>query len=235
MFLIGLTGGISTGKSTVSKVFRESGVPVIDADAIARYVVEPGKPAWHKIKAAFGNSVIKADSGELDREVLGRIIFDDVDKRRILNEITHPEIHRIVYKEVIKCFFLGHNFVVLDLPLLFETGIMLNLMHKIITVTCEEDIQLTRLMDRNHLSEADAKKRIKQQMPLEQKCNQSHFVIENSGTLQDTEEQTLKILSVLQDSNQHWKIRGVIFATAAILFSSIAWILNYKYKFISTN
>lgn len=235
MFLIGLTGGIATGKSTVSKVFRESGIPVIDADAIARLVVEPGKPAWYKIKSAFGDSVIKAGSGELDRDALGKIIFDSVDKRRILNEITHPAIHRIIYKEVIRYFFLGHNFVIMDLPLLFETGIMLNFMHKIITVTCEEDIQLTRLMDRNHLSEADAKRRIKQQMSLEQKCNQSHFVIENSGTLQDTEQQTIKILAVLQDSNQHWKIRGVIFATAAILFSSIAWILNYKYKFISAN
>ncbi|XP_055643972.1 dephospho-CoA kinase domain-containing protein [Toxorhynchites rutilus septentrionalis] len=235
MFLVGLTGGIATGKSTVAKHFRDNGIPVIDADAIARLVVEPGKPAWHKIKAAFGESVFHAESGELNREALGKLIFDNVEKRRMLNEITHPEIHRIVYKEVIKCFFLGHNFVVLDLPLLFETGIMLGLMHKIITVTCEEDIQLTRLMDRNHLSEAEAKKRIKQQMPLEQKCNQSHFVIENSGTLQDTEEQTMKIIAVLQDSNQHWKIRGVIFATAAILFSSIAWILNYKYKIFTSN
>uniref|UniRef100_A0A1Q3G362 Dephospho-CoA kinase domain-containing protein n=1 Tax=Culex tarsalis TaxID=7177 RepID=A0A1Q3G362_CULTA len=235
MFLVGLTGGIATGKSTVSKVFKQNGIPVIDTDAIARLVVEPGKPAWHKIKAAFGDGVFHADSGELNREALGKLIFDSLEKRTILNEITHPEIHRVVYKEVIKCFFLGHNFVVLDLPLLFETGIMINYIHKIITVTCEEDIQLTRLMDRNHLSEADAKKRINLQMPLEQKCGQSHFVIENSGTFQDTEEQTLKILGVLQDSNQHWKIRGVIFATAAILFSSIAWILNYKYKFLSVS
>ncbi|XP_055547040.1 dephospho-CoA kinase domain-containing protein [Wyeomyia smithii] len=235
MFLVGLTGGIATGKSTVSKVFRDSGIPVIDADAIARLVVEPGKPAWYKIKAAFGDSVFQANSGELDRDALGKIIFDSVEKRKILNEITHPEIHRVIYKEVFRYFFMGHNFVVMDLPLLFETGIMLNYIHKIITVTCEEDIQLTRLMDRNHLSEADAKKRIKQQMPLEQKCSQSHFVIENSGTLHDTEEQTVKILAVLQDSNQHWKIRGVILATAAFLFSSIALILNYKYKFISAN
>lgn len=235
MFLVALTGGIATGKSTVSKVFRENGVPVIDADAIARLVVEPGKPAWHKIKAAFGDSVFHPDSGELNRDALGKLIFDSVEKRKILNEITHPVIHKIIYKEVVKFFFLGHSFIVLDLPLLFETGVMLNIMHKIITVTCEEDIQLTRLMDRNHLSEADAKKRIKQQMPLEQKCSQSHFVVENSGTPQDTEEQTMKILNILQDSNQHWKIRGVIFATAAILFSSIAWVLNYKYKFIPSN
>ncbi|XP_058059418.1 dephospho-CoA kinase domain-containing protein [Anopheles bellator] len=235
MFLVALTGGVASGKSTVTKIFRDHGVPVIDADAIARQVVEPGRPAWHKIRASFGESVFHTDSGELNREALGRIIFDDVEKRRLLNEITHPEIHRIIYKSVIKCFLLGHNFVVMDLPLLFETRIMLNFIHKIITVTCEEDIQVARLIDRSKYTEAEATKRIKAQMPLELKCEQSHFVIENSGTFRDTEEQTLKILSILQDSNQHWKIRGVIFATAALLVSSIAWILNYKYKWVNMN
>lgn len=88
-------------------------------------------------------------------------------------------------------------------------------------------------MDRNNgkLSEADAKKRIKAQMPLERKCEQSHFVIENSGSQMDTEEQFYKILAILQASNQHWKIRGVILAAAAVIFSGIAWILNHKYKF----
>lgn len=85
-------------------------------------------------------------------------------------------------------------------------------------------------MDRNKLSEADAKKRIAAQMPLEEKCNQSHFVIENSGSLSDTKQQALKILEVLIDSNHHWKIRGIILATAAVFFSGIAWLLDYKYK-----
>lgn len=195
-------------------------------------MVEPGKTAWKKIREAFGDSVFK-ENDELDRDALGKLIFDDVEKRKTLNQITHPEIHRTIYKEVIKFFFMGHNFCVLDLPLLFETGVMLGCCHKIITVTCEEDIQLTRLMDRANgkLSEADAKKRIKAQMPLEQKCEQSHFVIENSGSTMDTEDQFYKILTILQDSNQHWKIRGVILAAAAVLFSSLAWLLNHKFKF----
>uniref|UniRef100_U5EZN6 Dephospho-CoA kinase domain-containing protein n=1 Tax=Corethrella appendiculata TaxID=1370023 RepID=U5EZN6_9DIPT len=235
MFLIGITGGIATGKSTVSKLFLDSGIPVIDCDKIARQIVEPGKPAWHKIRQIFGENVFDKDTNELDRDELGKLIFDDIEKRKILNEITHPEIHKTIYKEVFRYFLLGHNFIVLDLPLLFETRIMLNLIHKIITVTCEEDIQLTRLMDRNNrLSESDAKKRIKAQMPLEQKCAESHFVIENSGTLQDTEEQTMKIINLLQESNHHWKIRGILLATAAVLFSGIAWILNYKYKIFSS-
>lgn len=94
----------------------------------------------------------------------------------------------------------------------------------------EEDLQLTRLMDRNKLSEADAKKRIASQMSLETKCAQSHFVIENSGTLIDTEEQTMKILLVLLESNHHWKVRGIILASAAVFFSGVAWLLDYKYK-----
>lgn len=97
-------------------------------------MVEPGKTAWHKIKKEFGEAVFK-DNGELDRDALGKLIFDDIEKRRILNGITHPEIHCTIYKEVVKYFFLGHNFIVLDLPLLFETGVMLNYLHKIITVT----------------------------------------------------------------------------------------------------
>lgn len=194
--------------------------------------MEPGRPAWKKIKEEFGDSIFK-ENGELDRDALGKLVFDDVEKRRMLNLITHPEIHRTIYKEVIKCFFLGHNFVVIDLPLLFETGVMLSYCHKIITVTCEEDIQLTRLMDRANgkLSEADAKKRIKAQMPLERKCEQSNFVIENSGSQTDTEEQFYKVLAILQESNQHWKIRGVILAAAAVIFSGLAWLLNHKYRF----
>lgn len=179
---------------------------------------------------------------------MGKLIFDDVDKRRFLNAATHPEIHRRIYLDVIKCFIAGHNFVVVDLPLLFETGVMIQYCYKIITVTwwvnlsifhcpqvnisfsSEEDLQLTRLMDRNKLSEADAKKRIAAQMPLEIKCNQSHFVIENSGSIIDTEQQALKILEVLLESNHHWKIRGIILTTAAVFFSGIAWLLDYKYK-----
>lgn len=97
-------------------------------------VVEPGKKAWKKIKEHFGDGVFDSD-GQLDRIVVGKLVFDDVEKRKILNSITHPEIHRTIYKEVFKYFVLGHNFVIVDLPLLFETGIMLQYVYKIITVT----------------------------------------------------------------------------------------------------
>jgi dephospho-CoA kinase len=96
--------------------------------------VEPGKPAYFKIKEAFGESVFSED-GTLNREALGKLIFDDKEKRRILNHITHPIIHTEIKKQVIKYFFLGHNFVALELPLLFEIGSMINFMHKIICVS----------------------------------------------------------------------------------------------------
>lgn len=98
----------------------------------------------------------------------------------------------------------------------------------------EEDIQLSRLISRNGLSEADAKKRIAAQMPLEKKCEQSNFIIENSSSLSDTEDQTLKILEVLLESNHHWRIRGYVLASAAVFLSGIAWLLNLKYKFWSS-
>jgi len=232
MFLIAVTGGIATGKSAVCKVFRDNGVPVIDADLIARQVVDIGTAAWKRIKAEFGESVFK-DNGEVDRIKLGQLVFSDIEKRKLLNYITHPEIHRTIYMQILKHFLRGANFVVLDLPLLFETGILFPYIHKIITVTCEEDIQLTRLMDRNGLSEADAKKRIAAQMPIEKKCEQSHFIVDNSSGQVDTEEQVLKILELLLESNHHWKIRGIILATAAVVVSGIAWLLNYKYKIFS--
>uniref|UniRef100_A0A6M2DHF5 Dephospho-CoA kinase domain-containing protein n=1 Tax=Xenopsylla cheopis TaxID=163159 RepID=A0A6M2DHF5_XENCH len=232
MFIVGLTGGIGTGKSTVAKIFKDNGVPVIDADVIAREIVQPGKPAWRKIRAEFGTEVFY-DNGEINREHLGKIIFSDVTKRQILNKITHPEIHRNVLKQAAKYLFLGHAFVVLDLPLLFETGKLLNYIYKIITVTCEEDLQLARIIGRNNFSEEEAKRRISSQMPLDKKCEMSDFVIENSGSQSDTLDQTLKVLRVLQASKEHWKIRGILLATAALLVSGLAWLLNKRFKTIS--
>lgn len=96
-------------------------------------MVEPGKPAWKKIRAEFGEEILNNDKS-INREALGKLIFNDIDKRKFLNSVTHPDIHSAIYKEIIKYFFLGHNFLVVDLPLLFETGTMLPYIHKIITV-----------------------------------------------------------------------------------------------------
>ncbi|XP_067005516.2 dephospho-CoA kinase domain-containing protein [Anabrus simplex] len=231
MFIVGLTGGIATGKSTVAEIFREHGIPVIDADVIARKVVEPGRKAWHKIKKEFGEGVFDKN-GHLNREALGEIIFENVEMRKKLNEITHPEIKKEMYWSVVKCFFKGHPFIVMDLPLLFESGSMIEYIYKIIVVTCEEDLQLQRLMDRNSMPESRAKKRISAQMPLESKCEKAHFVVENSGTVEDTREQVLRILSILRTYRVHWKIRAIAGICCTGILSLLIW-LGTKYWFSS--
>jgi len=223
MFIVGLTGGISTGKSTVSEMMREHGIPVLDADFFARKVVEPGRKAWKKIKVEFGDSVFHPN-GELNREALGDIIFENKARRRRLNEITHPEIYREMTWAAFKCFFQGHSFIVMDLPLLFESGAMLEYLHKIIVVRCEEDIQLLRLIDRSKMSEARAKKRIGAQMSLESKCERADFVIENSGNKEETRHQVDLVVSVLKSLKYHWKLRFIAGLLFSGIFSFIFWI-----------
>ncbi|RZF38009.1 hypothetical protein LSTR_LSTR006408 [Laodelphax striatellus] len=223
MFIVGLTGGIATGKSTVVDMIRKHGIPVVDADVIARKVVEPGRKAWHKIKKEFGDDVFLS-SGELNRQALGDIIFDDVDKRRKLNQITHPEIYKEMMYATIRCFFQGHQFVVMDLPLLFESGYMLDYVYKIIVVTCEEDLQLQRLIERQSISESQAKKRIAAQMSLDTKCDKAHFVVENSGNLNDTQEQVDRIVSLLKASRHHWKLRIFTGLVCSGLVSLVVWL-----------
>jgi len=220
MFLVGLTGGVATGKSTVGKMFLELGVPVIDADLMARKIVEPGRPAYKKIREEFGPDVFDPHTGELDRAALRGIIFEDEEQRRKLNRITHPEIYKEMSWAAVKYALAGHQYVVLDLPLLFETGIMVNYMHKIIVVTCEEDLQLQRLMEQRQLSERESKLMFAAQMSLEKKESMAQFVIENSGALRDTTEQVLNIHEKLRTSRLHWKIRllvGIAFGGFASL------------------
>jgi len=220
MFLVGLTGGVATGKSTVSKMFLELGVPVIDADLMARKIVEPGRPAWKKIREEFGPGVFDPQTGEIDRAALRSIIFEDEEQRKRLNRITHPEIYKEMTWAAIKHALGGHQYVILDLPLLFETGAMVNYMHKIIVVTCEEDLQLQRLMEQRQLSERESKLMIAAQMSLEKKEAMAQFVIENSGALRDTTEQVMHIHEKLRTSRLHWKIRllvGIAFGGVASL------------------
>jgi len=213
MFLVGLTGGVATGKSTVSNMFRELGIPVIDADAMARRIVEPGRKAWKAIKLEFGSAVFH-DNGELNRAALRKIIFEDEEQRQRLNKITHPEIYREMCWEALKCAAAGYQYILMDLPLLFEAGIMVPYMHKVIVVTCEEDLQLQRLMEQRHLSERDSKLMIGAQMNMDQKASMAQYVIENSGSMQDTVEQVSRIHSNLSKSFFHWKVR--LFVGAAI-------------------
>ncbi|XP_022222075.1 dephospho-CoA kinase [Drosophila obscura] len=225
MFIVAVTGGIATGKSTVSKVFERHGIPVIDADKIAREIVEPGQAGWEQIRAAFGEDVL-LPSKEINRPVLARMIFEDKELRGKLNQITHPKIHRKIFWQAFKLFVTGHSWIVLDLPLLFETGILMDFIYKIVCVSCDSDKQLQRLIARNELSEADASHRIKSQMPLEKKCEQSHFVIDNNGSVEETEESAIRIVSMMKESKQHWRNRVYLLGLVMIVGFTIYMLLK---------
>ncbi|MED0933854.1 dephospho-CoA kinase [Bacillus mobilis] len=195
--VIGLTGGIASGKSTVSDMFRELSIPVIDADIIAREVVERGKPAYNKIVEVFGTEVLQED-GELDRPKLGSVVFYNEEKRLQLNKIVHPAVREEMnmQKEMyIKEMYIkeGMQAVVLDIPLLFE-GKLTSLVDRVLVVAVKPHTQLERLMKRNNFSEEEATARIQSQMPLEEKVKNADAVINNDGTIMGTKTQLQVIL-----------------------------------------
>ncbi|XP_061873112.1 dephospho-CoA kinase domain-containing protein-like isoform X3 [Colius striatus] len=135
MFLVGLSGGIASGKSTVVAVLRELGCAIIDADAVAREVVQPPSKAHQQIVHAFGTQIL-LENGEINRQALGDIIFSHPEKRQLLNSITHPKIQKEMLKQILKYFVLGHRYVILDIPLLFETNRLTKFMKYTVLVYC---------------------------------------------------------------------------------------------------
>ncbi|MFS0561046.1 dephospho-CoA kinase [Terribacillus sp. 179-K 1B1 HS] len=190
--VIGLTGGIASGKSTVSELFREYDIPVIDADVVAREVVEPGEPALAAIVEAFGAEILLPD-GTLDRPKLGSIIFPDPGKRETLNGIVHPVVRERMTAERDRLKPL-HPAVVLDIPLLFE-GNQLHLVDKVVVVSVDFEVQLERLMHRNNLTEQEALDRIASQMPLADKVARADAIIDNNGSKEDTKKQLKQLLT----------------------------------------
>ncbi|KFM98788.1 dephospho-CoA kinase [Bacillus clarus] len=190
--VIGLTGGIASGKSTVSQMFCELNIPVIDADIIAREVVEQGKSAYNKIVEVFGKEVLKED-GELDRPKLGSIVFHNEEKRLQLNQIVHPAVREEMNAQKDMYLKEGMQAVVLDIPLLFESKLT-NLVDRVLVVAVTPSVQLERLMKRNGFSEEEAKARIHSQMPLGEKVTLADKVIYNDGTIAEAKTQLKGIL-----------------------------------------
>jgi dephospho-CoA kinase len=193
--VIGLTGGIATGKSTVAEMLKNDQIPVIDADILAREAVFKGKPAYKKIIEEFGNGIL-LENGELNRKKLGDIVFSNEEKRQILNQIIHPEVRKEMIKQRDDLVKRGENLVVLDIPLLFESGLE-NMVDYIVVVAASENIQLERLMKRNHLTEEQARNRINAQLPLEIKKQKADDWIDNSGERSETKAQVDRILKKL--------------------------------------
>lgn len=197
MITIGLTGGIASGKSTVSKMIQERHIPLIDADIIAREVVEPGEKAYHQIVETFGKDVLFED-GSLNRKKLGNIIFQDEAKRKALNGIVHPQVRKRMKEKIDTHKISGAKAIVLDIPLLFESRLT-DWVDKILLVFVDPDIQVQRLINRDGITKSDALDRIGSQLSLEEKRRDSDAVINNNGQVKETFDQ-------LSDILEYWDI-----------------------------
>lgn len=199
MTLVGLTGGIATGKSTVAGMFKRCGAVVIDADALAREVVQPGKPAWREIVKAFGKAVLNPDR-TLNRPALGTKVFGHPAKLRQLEHMIHPRVAREQRRLTRQAVRKDPNAVVIyDVPLLFEAGID-ERVDTTIVVTADRETQIARLKKRNGLSRAEALRRINSQMPLAQKRRRANYVLNGTLSLPELREQVGSLLRLLRAS-----------------------------------
>ena len=194
--LVGLTGGIATGKSTVSALLRQLGCEIVDADLLAREVVEPGRPAWTTIVAEFGQDVLTGD-GTLDRKKLGAIVFADPERRRRLEAITHPAIRerfQARLDELAEKGFTG--IVIFDAAVMIESGNYKN-MDRLVVVVTDEPTQMSRLQGRDGTDDAEGRRKIASQMPLSEKAKLADYVIDNSGDRHETAEQVRRVFAAL--------------------------------------
>lgn len=191
--IIGLTGSIATGKSTVSRMLKQKGYPIVDADEISRLVVEPGSSVLSEIAQTFGEEVLLPD-GSLNREKLGNLIFNNEEQRKKLNGIIHPAVRQEMIRQKEEWLEKGANTIIMDIPLLFESKLQ-SYVDKIIVVSATPAVQKERLIARNCYSAEEADARINSQLPIVEKEKGADAVINNDGTLDETEKQLNEILA----------------------------------------
>lgn len=185
---VGLTGGIACGKSTVSKMFIELGAALVDADRIARQVVEPDQPGWVAVIQRFGKQIVLPDRS-INRKQLGEIVFQDNKARKDLQSILHPLIRVEMRRQIENLEEADPSrFVIVDVPLLYESKLQ-HLFPAVVVVYIDQATQLQRLMERDHLTLEQAESRLRSQLSIEDKRLWADYVIDNRGTLEDTEEQ----------------------------------------------
>lgn len=190
--VIGLTGGIASGKSTISSILKAVGWPVIDADLIARQIVMPGSKGLEQIVNRFGPQMLNSD-GTLDRKKLGKMVFDDPKKLSDLDKIEHPLIQEAIDSQLDEFKKQHLPVVVLDVPLLFETGMDEECDLTVLAVV-DQATQLKRLMKRDQISKMDAVKKISSQMSLKEKMQRADVIIDNNGTLEQTRSQVAELV-----------------------------------------
>lgn len=193
---IGLTGGIATGKSTAAKLLRDLGLPVIDADQLARDVVSPGSDGLKAVIESFGEELLNQDGG-LDRKALGRIVFTSDEQLEKLESLLHPLIESKRAEEKRRLESENVEMAFYDVPLLFETD-MQDEFDKIILIYADQDTQVQRMKERDQLSEAEILQRIKSQIPIEEKKKKSDFVVINSGSIADLKNQLVQVVSEIK-------------------------------------
>ncbi len=198
MKLIGLTGGIASGKSTVAKILTELGAAIINADSLAREVVQPEQEAWCEIVAAFGTDILLANR-TLDRQKLRAMIFNNVDARKTLESIIHPRVRALAEQRIREHTTAGYEVIVYEVPLLFEGNLQESL-RPVILVACDMKTQRDRLEQRDGLDQTAAQKHIDAQMSLEEKRRLADYVIENNGSLEDLQRQTKAVLEKIKST-----------------------------------
>lgn len=192
MILVGLTGGVATGKSTVARMFHQCGASIIDADLLARQVVEPGRPAWREIVKAFGRGILRPDR-TIDRAALAGIVFADYRKLRRLGAIIHPRVAREQAK-LVRAIVDKHPraVIIYDAPVLIEAAAHKR-MDRLAVVTARRDTQIARLRRRNGLSRAEALRRIRSQMPLSRKRRLADDILDGDRPLAELRRQVARL------------------------------------------
>lgn len=196
MKLLGLTGGIASGKSTVAAILHRLGAAIINADELSREVVQPGQEAWKEIIDFFGPDVLQEDM-TLDRRKLRKIVFENPEARKKLEAIIHPRVRALAERKIRELAAAGSSIIVYEVPLLFEAQIHLWL-RPVILVACEIETQKKRLLERDHLTEIEAEKHLDAQMSLEQKRQLADYVVENNGNLAELEQKVRSVLQQIQ-------------------------------------
>ncbi|WP_455539413.1 dephospho-CoA kinase [Terrisporobacter sp.] len=196
MLVVGLTGNIGCGKSSLSKIFSDEGINIVDADIIARQIYND-KKLLDKVYETFGTN-IKNKDGSLNRKALGRIVFNDDEKLIQLNKLTHPVIRQKVSDEINDYKNKNKKIIILDAALLVESD-YLNFIDKLLVVTCKEDIQIKRIMSRDNCSREEALSRIKSQMSQEDKVKYADYIIDNSGTVDELKKKSFIFMNYIKE------------------------------------
>lgn len=194
--MIGLTGGIGTGKSTVAALLRELGARIVDADELAREIVQPGQEAWQNIVDAFGPGILHKDK-TIDREKLRKIVFEDGEARERLESIIHPRIRTLAEQRIQQLAAEGAETIVYEAPLFFEKKAHLWI-RPVLMVACDSAIQKQRLRERDRLSEREIEQHLRAQMSLDEKRKLADFVIENDGTMEELKRQVREVWEKLR-------------------------------------